>query len=248
VKIGVTLPTLSSDAGGVLDAAREAERAGLHGVFCFDHLWPLGHPERPALSLYPMLGAVGASTARIRVCTFVARIGLLPDQVVAASIESLHASFGDRLIAGLGTGDEASAPEHARNGLPYLGTAARLRSLAWALQRLSEADIECWVGAGNDATNQVARDAGASLNFWGASPARVAREVARSTTPVTWGGPLPASSDAAADALRALGGAGASWVVWGWPRSIDLVTEAAAKAGVELAPPPATFGGLATAE
>ena len=82
----------------------------------------------------------------------------------------------------------------------------------------------------------------------GGQSRRVAREVARSTTPVTWGGPLPASSDAAADALRALGGAGASWVVWGWPRSIDLVTEAAAKAGVELAPPPATFGGLATAE
>ncbi len=237
MKIGVTLPTLSADAEAVLQAARAAEEAGLHGVFSFDHLWPLGHPERPSLSVYPILGAVAVSTTRIRVGTLVARVGLLPDEVVAASIATLHSMLGDRLIAGLGTGDEASEPEHERNGLPYLGLAARLESLAGILAQLTGRGIECWVGAGNEATNQVARAAAATLNLWDVAVERVAHEVAASDAPVTWAGPLPKSADAAAEVIVALEGAGATWVVWGWPSSIGLVTDAAAKAGIDLAEP-----------
>ena len=237
MRIGVTLPTLSADAEAALQAARVAEEAGLHGVFSFDHLWPLGHPERPSLSVYPILGAVASSTARIRVGTLVARVGLLPDEVVAASIASLHSILGDRLIAGLGTGDEASEPEHERNGLPYLGLAARVQSLGAILEHLTRRGIECWIGAGNAATNEVAREAGVTLNFWDVAAERIAREVAAGSAPVTWAGPLPKGVDAAAEVLVAMREAGATWVVWGCPSSVGLVTAAAAKAGIELGEP-----------
>ena len=46
MRIGVTLPSFRDDASAV-DAARQAERLGLDGVFVFDHLWPIGQP-RPA--------------------------------------------------------------------------------------------------------------------------------------------------------------------------------------------------------
>ena len=53
VRIGVTLPSFREDASAV-DAAILAERLGLDGVFVFDHLWPIGQPDRPALSAMPL--------------------------------------------------------------------------------------------------------------------------------------------------------------------------------------------------
>ncbi len=235
MKLGVTLPTFSGDAGAVLEAARAAEAAGMHGVFSFDHQWPIGHPERPSLSLYPMLGAVAAVTRRLGVGTLVARVGLLPDEVVAASLEGLGLVLGDRLVAGLGTGDEESEPEHERYGLPYLGLRARTDSLEWVLGRLQERRIECWVGAGRHVTNEVAGRTGAVLNFWGATPERLAAARVRYGVPVTWAGPIPDGADRAADLLSSLEEAGARWAVWGWPHSLEAVREAAVGAGLSLA-------------
>ena len=236
MRLGVTLPTFGEDAAGVLAAALAAERLGIHGVFSFDHLWPLGSPGRPSLSLFPMLGAVAAATGTIRLGSLVARIGLVPDAVVLASLASLRQIAGDRLVAGLGTGDDASAPEHVRNGIPYLGARARLESLSAVCEQLLAAGVECWIGAGATATNDVARSLGAALNLWDASPARVEREVQRGTR-VTWGGPLRGGVDAAATTLAALRAAGCEWAVWGWPSSLETVVESAVAAGVELGGP-----------
>ncbi len=233
MKLGVTLPTFSDDARAVLGAAREAEQLGIDGVFSFDHLFPMGQPARPALHAYPLLGAVAAATSVIRVGTLVARIGLLPDEVVIASLESLQQAAGARLIAGLGTGDRASEPEHTAYGLPYLGVRAREESLAKAVRALSGRGIECWVGAGSarrtdrpSLTVQLAEEVGATVNYWGVSPEVVALAVADLAVPVTWGGPLPKTASAAAAALQALEKAGATWAVWGWPSSLDLVVRA----------------------
>jgi alkanesulfonate monooxygenase SsuD/methylene tetrahydromethanopterin reductase-like flavin-dependent oxidoreductase (luciferase family) len=234
VRIGVTLPTFTTDAGAVLEAARAAEAAGLHGIFSFDHQWPLGHPERPSLSAYPVLGAVGAATSSIAIGTLVARVGLLPDEVVAASLGSLAAIVGERLIAGLGTGDAASEPEHTRYGLPYYGVATRLGRLAHLADRLGSLGIECWIGGGSPATNRTADEAGVTLNFWGTSPERIVGLVERLEVPVTWGGPVPGGAGEAAELLGRLRDAGATWAVWAWPRSLELVREAAARAGIVL--------------
>lgn len=233
MRIGVTLPTFGEDAAAVIAAARTAERLGIHGVFAFDHLWPLGSPGRPSLSIYPVLGAVAATTATIRPGSLVGRIGLLPDAVVVASIVSLRQISGGRLIAGLGTGDDKSAPEHERYGIPYFGARARHESLSTVCEQLLAAGVECWIGAGTNATNDVARSLGAVLNFWGASPDRVAREVLRGTR-VTWAGPLPQDGAAAVRVLAGLSMAGCEWAVWGWPRSLEAVVESASEAGIKL--------------
>jgi alkanesulfonate monooxygenase SsuD/methylene tetrahydromethanopterin reductase-like flavin-dependent oxidoreductase (luciferase family) len=237
VNLGVTLPTFAPDAAAVLEAARAAEAAGLQGVFGFDHQFPLGHPGRPALSVFPVLGAVAAVTTRIRVGTLVARIGLLPDEVVVESLRSLQLMLGDRLVAGLGIGDEQSRPEHVAYGLPYMGTAARIERLGRVLDRLRASGIECWVGGGSATVSRVAAEHGAALNLWGAPAERVAAEGKRHPIPVTWGGPMAELPDAAAAELVALRQAGATWAVWAWPRSLAVVEEAAALAGVPLVEP-----------
>lgn len=233
MRIGVTLPSFSNDAHAVLAAAEAAEAAGLHGVFSFDHLWPMGQPERPALSAFPTLAAVAAATSRIHLGTLVARISLLPDELLVASMLGLRAIAGDRLIAGLGTGDQKSADEHRRYGLAYLGATARRESLAQVAAQLTDAGVHCWIGAGRRDVNETARAAGLTLNFWGVAPEKIRQE--SQGGPTTWAGPLPKVVDEAAATLRQLEEAGSSWVVWGWPSSLSAVVEAAAAAGIALA-------------
>src|SRR5579884_2981736 len=60
VKVGVTLPQFRHEADTALAAARQAEELGLDGVFVFDHLWPMGSPDRPIISAAPVLGALAA--------------------------------------------------------------------------------------------------------------------------------------------------------------------------------------------
>ena len=73
-------------------AAEEAVAAGIDGLFCYDHLWPMGQPERPALAPFPLLGALAARFGPSGdgtgdgpfFGTLVARIGLVPGPVLAA--------------------------------------------------------------------------------------------------------------------------------------------------------------------
>jgi alkanesulfonate monooxygenase SsuD/methylene tetrahydromethanopterin reductase-like flavin-dependent oxidoreductase (luciferase family) len=235
VLIGITLPTFSPDARGVLEAARAAEARGLHGVFVFDHLWPMGDPSRPAMSVHPTTAAVIERTEHITVGTLVSRIGLLPEEVVTASLLGLHNIAGDRFIAGIGTGDNASADENERLGIAYEGAAVRRAALRRVAGQLRDAGVATWVGGGAPETNAVARDTGATLNLWGASPANVIAEIELGGT-VSWAGPLKKDRAMAAATLRAIADAGATWAVWGWPESLDAVVEVAAAAGIRLGP------------
>src|SRR5579871_1192248 len=113
MKIGVTVPTFTEDADAPLRAASAAERAGLNGVFAFDHLWPMGSPGRPALWSFGVLAAIGARTTHLAIGTLVARVGLMPDEDLLAAFAALaDVAGGERVIAGVGTGDHMSAPEN----------------------------------------------------------------------------------------------------------------------------------------
>jgi alkanesulfonate monooxygenase SsuD/methylene tetrahydromethanopterin reductase-like flavin-dependent oxidoreductase (luciferase family) len=229
VKIGITLPTFEPTAAAALATASAAEGAGIDGVFVFDHLWRGAKRSRPALSMYPVLAAVAATTRHIRIGSLVARVGFLPDRLVVESFVSLHELTEHRLVAALGIGDARSFAENDAYGIAWPALEERRASLASILGELTARGIECWVGATTPATLEIARAAGATVNLWDVELDRVEAEAARG--PSTWAGSFPTEAGAAADQLMGLSAAGATWAIWGWPRSIDLVTEALRLAG-----------------
>ncbi len=79
-----------------------------------------------------------------------------------------------------------------------------------------------WCGAGAPSTNQLARDLGAEINLWAASPEAVAD--VGSSGPVNWAGPL---GDDPAAMLNALYDAGATWAIAGSAASIEPLREMA---------------------
>jgi alkanesulfonate monooxygenase SsuD/methylene tetrahydromethanopterin reductase-like flavin-dependent oxidoreductase (luciferase family) len=227
MRVGVTLPQFRDEGDSALDAARRAEALGLDGVFCFDHLWPMGQPQRPALSSGPLLGALAATTTTIALGTLVARIGLLPDDVLVAELASVAALSGGRLIAGLGTGDSKSRAENEAYGLPFGPADERRARLGAVAVAVAARGIPVWVGGGLPATTDLARTVGATANLWEAGPGRVA-ELTAAGFEISWGGPVAGGSAAVARQLGELAEAGATWAVCAWPDSLEVVAEAAA--------------------
>jgi alkanesulfonate monooxygenase SsuD/methylene tetrahydromethanopterin reductase-like flavin-dependent oxidoreductase (luciferase family) len=226
VKVGVTLPQFRDDADAAIAAARRAEELGLDGVFCFDHLWPIGQPGRPAVSSGPLLGAVAASTSTIHIGTFVARIGLLPDDVLVEMLVGLNAISGGRLIAGLGTGDKLSQAENQAFGLPFEPAEERRVRLASVAVAVQARGIKVWVGGGLPSTSQLAQTVGGAVNLWEADVLRVA-EMTAAGFETTWGGPVEGDAAQVEARLQELAEAGATWAVCAWPDSLEIVAEAA---------------------
>jgi hypothetical protein len=232
VKLGVMLPTFEVAVGPAVAAAVAAEAAGFDGVFAFDHLWPMGHPGLPSLSLFPVLGAAAGATSSISIGALVARIGLEPDEVFEASFSTLSALAPRRVIAGIGTGDQKSEQEGLAFGLASTATAPRRQSLADVAGHLRAAGLDVWIGGGGRATNSIAASLGCRLNLWAASVERVASLA--SEMDVTWGGQLPRDSSLAATKLVDLARAGASWAVVSWKGDLAPLREISEIAATRL--------------
>lgn len=207
MRVGLLLPTFRESAEPALDAARRAREAGLDGVFTYDHLFPIGGPDRPCLAPFPVLAAVAAREPDLLVGPLVARVGLVSTAALLEQFAALEVVAPGRVIAALGTGDRLSRAENLAFGLPY-GTADERRALLAEAAASLRARHEVWVGAGSAATAALARSLGATLNLWQATPAEVA--AARADGPVCWSGEPADDLEGQLDALE---GAGATFAV-----------------------------------
>jgi hypothetical protein len=191
VKIGLLLPTFRDSAADALAVAHDAAGAGLDGVFAYDHLWPMGSPTRPALAPFPLLATVASREPGLFVGPLVARVGLVGTDELVREFVALHVAAPRHVIGALGTGDAKSEAENAAYGLVVRSAGERRELLAEAARRLAPM-MEMWIGAGAPATNELARQLGATLNLWAASAADVAAHAADG--PVCWAGPSPKTS------------------------------------------------------
>ena len=219
MKLGVLLPTFRYGGEDALAFADEASGAGIDGVFAYDHLWPMGSPERPSLAPFALLSVIAGQHEELVVAPLVARVSLVGVHHLVEQFETLHALAPGRVIAALGTGDKRSAPENEAYGLASLSASERRQRLGDVARALSPT-MPIWIGAGADATNQLACELHATLNLWDWSSERVASMAA--SGPVSWAGPVPRDLFGSLSALR---DAGASWAVLSPDVKIDQLRE-----------------------
>jgi alkanesulfonate monooxygenase SsuD/methylene tetrahydromethanopterin reductase-like flavin-dependent oxidoreductase (luciferase family) len=239
MRTGVVLPLFQDTPDAAFAAATAAVVAGVDGLFCYDHIWPIGRPERPALAPFPILGALATMLSPSvgprggpYLGTLVARVGLVPDAVLASQFLALERLAPGRVIAGIGTGDRLSENENLAYGIPFTSAADRRAEMVALGRRLAEEGLPVWVAGGAAGRTEEARAAGAALNVWDAAPALVAERVAGPPgVEVTWAGPPPSATPPLSERLRALDDAGASWVIFGWPVDVDELAAAARQLG-----------------
>jgi alkanesulfonate monooxygenase SsuD/methylene tetrahydromethanopterin reductase-like flavin-dependent oxidoreductase (luciferase family) len=228
IRTGVVVPTFRATPADALDAAQAAYAAGVDGVFCYDHLWPIGQPDRPALAPFPVLAAIAAAgDGTGYLGTLVARVGLVPGRVLVSQFAALEHLAPGRVIAGLGTGDSLSEAENLAYGIPFPSAAERRADMVAVAGALKDLGITVWVAAGHGARAVEAQAAGVALTLWDASPEAVAAATgatgaaetagAAGVVEVTWAGPPPATSAQLHSTVRSLARAGATWAVFGGP-------------------------------
>jgi alkanesulfonate monooxygenase SsuD/methylene tetrahydromethanopterin reductase-like flavin-dependent oxidoreductase (luciferase family) len=154
-----------------------------------------------------LLAAVARRHREVIVGPLVARIGLVGTPHLIEQFLTLERVAPGRVICALGSGDKLSAAENEAYDIPMRSADERRALMAETARELS-ARMPVWFGAGNDETNRVAREVGATINVWDASPERI-RDLAR-TGEVSWAGPVP---KVLATALNAVRDAGATWAV-----------------------------------
>jgi alkanesulfonate monooxygenase SsuD/methylene tetrahydromethanopterin reductase-like flavin-dependent oxidoreductase (luciferase family) len=224
-RVGIMVPTFRDSPSDAIALAIEAEGLGIDGVFVYDHLWPMGRPDRPALAPFPVLAAIAARTSTLCLGPLVARVGVTPPELLVSEFLALDRLAPGRVIAAIGTGDHLSFNENRAYGLSIGPAAERREMVRGCATSLLAAGLEVWVGGLSRPTIAVAEAVGAVPNFWQVSVDWIAEQGVRG--PVTWSGMADPEGDServGAAVLRAMvesfADAGATWTVFGWP--VDL--------------------------
>ena len=199
--LGLTLPQFNERPGPALEACRDAWALGFGGVFVFDHLWPLGQPERPALEGWTLLAALaaqvgGGDPGRFRVGTLVTRAGLRNPGLVARMAATVAEIAGGPPIIGIGRGDAANRDENQAFGLPFGDPAERtaaLEATVAALRGPLGGRPQVWVGGTGPSALALAGRLGDAWNGWGRTPEELAAGLAEARRAAEAAGRDPAA-------------------------------------------------------
>ena len=142
MRSGLFLPPFDtlSDPGVVARLAIEAEDAGWHGVFLWDHVrWR--EPVLEVADAWITLAAIATATRAIRLGPMVTPLARRRPVKVARETASLDRLSGGRLTLGVGLGDEQAGNEYSITG-EELDERRRARMLEESLEILTAA----WTG------------------------------------------------------------------------------------------------------
>ncbi len=246
-RISVTLPQFRYESGPMLEAAQRAEDLGFDGVYVFDHLFPLGNPDRPIFEGFVALGAVAAVTSKITIGTLVVRAPIRPAWTTAKAAWSAQAISGGRLTLGLGAADSMSKPEFEAYGLPFGSATERIDSVRQTIAALHAPELQLpgflppktWVGGRSPVVRAMAAEVADGWNAWGGTADRLAhetteiREKAARPFEVSWGGQVLLAPDARTLAERLAVRDDADRLVAGTPKMVAEQLQSFAAAGAD---------------
>ena len=104
IPVGLNLTSIGVSSAWWRESAREAEKAGFKGVWCWDHFVSRGHKADPVLECWTTLTAAAAATSRLHVGSFVNNVMNRHPQVLARMLATISEQSGGRVELGIGVG------------------------------------------------------------------------------------------------------------------------------------------------
>lgn len=223
----LTIPQFDRSFDAIRELALGASGLGLSGLFCFDHLIPIGNPARPTLEGAATLGAI-AAVSTVPIGSLVTRVTLRPPEVTAALSVTLSDVGGAGAVLGLGVGDRMSEDEAVRFGMDQPKLSARLGLLerTIALVRQSNPGLRVWLGGRHPRVREAAARLADGWNAWGvdveafASEAAEVRANAVRAVTISWGGGVLLAPDEGALEREVAKRGSREGLIAGTPRTI----------------------------
>jgi len=137
IPVGLNLSAVGVSSAWWLEAARQAEAAGIEAVWIWDHFISRGDPTDPMLECWTMLTAAAMATERLHLGSFVVNNVNRHPALLAAIVGTLADLAPGRVELGIGIGGHPA--EHAAYGMdfpPATERAARLEEAIAVLRAL----------------------------------------------------------------------------------------------------------------
>jgi alkanesulfonate monooxygenase SsuD/methylene tetrahydromethanopterin reductase-like flavin-dependent oxidoreductase (luciferase family) len=138
LEVGVQLPEVEREVRWpeLLEIATTAEACGYASLWVGDHMLYRGdgRPERGPWDCWTLLGAIAASTARVKLGPLVASTAFHPPGLVARMAATIDEVSRGRFVLGLGSGWNES--EFRAFGIPFDNRAARFEEAFTIIRRL----------------------------------------------------------------------------------------------------------------
>jgi F420-dependent oxidoreductase-like protein len=115
-----------------LAIAQACERLGFEGLFTSDHYLSVVTTEPGSNDAWTLLGALAASTERLRLGTMVSPVTFRTPSVLAKAATTVDRISGGRVDLGIGAGWWEE--EHRTHGFPFPATGERMRMLEEQLE------------------------------------------------------------------------------------------------------------------
>jgi alkanesulfonate monooxygenase SsuD/methylene tetrahydromethanopterin reductase-like flavin-dependent oxidoreductase (luciferase family) len=128
----LVLSPFDASSSEMLSAARIADQGGFDAVWTFDHFSGIVAEASWSRDPFVTLGAIAATTNRVRIGVLVANIANRPPAQLASALNTLQSMAPGRVVAGIGAGAGAGgrfAAEQEAVGRPLLTASARRQAL-----------------------------------------------------------------------------------------------------------------------
>lgn len=131
IPIGINLTSIGVTSAWWMESAREVEKAGFSGVWCWDHHISRGKKSDPVLECWTTLTAAAAHSSRLKVGSFITNVMNRHPAILARMVATIWDQTGGRVELGIGVG--GGGPETGNYGIPYPEPAERVKILEEAV-------------------------------------------------------------------------------------------------------------------
>lgn len=107
IPIGINLTSIGVSSAWWRESAREVEKAGFAGVWCWDHFMSRGKKTDPVLECWTTLTAAAAATSRVKVGSFITNVMNRHPAVLARMLATIWDQSNGRVELGIGVGGYA---------------------------------------------------------------------------------------------------------------------------------------------